>query len=194
LRAFYDSHIDDYTRTRASQIVVDDQQLAETFVKRLHDAPQQKVDSLFATLAKKYSTDAASAAQGGDLGFLTIGQIPTEFEDAVLTLEPGRVSDVIKTSFGFTIIEVTDKQVQPFDDARDAIEALIGSPAEEELWRDYVIAAYEDADVKVNPRFGELDLQSQEIVNASSANVPGVDAGVTPSASPLPVLTPASSP
>jgi foldase protein PrsA len=194
LRAFYDSHIDDYTRTRASHIVVSDEAKAELIADRLHEAPPDKVDALFVELAKKNSIDDTTAAQGGDLGFLTLGQIPEEFEAAALALEPGEVSDVVETSFGFHVIEVTDRKVQPFEQVKDAIESLIGSPAIEKLWRDYVIGAYEDADVKVNPRFGELDLQTQEIVNASSANVPGVDPGVIPSTTPGPALTPLPSP
>ena len=194
LRDFYESHIDDYTRTRASHIVVDDRQLAERIARRLHDAPADQVDSLFETLAKRYSTDKTSAARGGDLGFLTLGQIPEQFADAALALEPGEVSDVVKTSFGYHVIEVTDRQVQPFEDVKDAIETLVGSPAEDKAWSDFVIKAYEDADIKVNPRYGELDLDTQEIVNASTANVPGTDSGANPSASPLPALTPVPSP
>ena len=194
LRAFYDSHIDDYTQTRASHIRVDDRELAEKIVQRLRAAPSNEVQPLFATLAKKYSTDEATADRGGDLGFLTLGQVPEAFAEAALALEPGEVSDVVQTSFGFDVILVTERDVQPFEEAKDAIEQLIGSPEEERLWREFVIDAYEDADVKVNPRYGELDLDSQEIVNASTANVPGTDGGANPTASPLPELTPAPTP
>jgi parvulin-like peptidyl-prolyl isomerase len=194
LREFYDSHRADYTRTRASQIVVSDEQLAEELAGRLREAAPDKVGSLFETLARKYSIDESTAGKGGDLGFLTLGEVPTAIEDAVLGLEPGDVSDVVESSGAFIILEVTDQKVQPFEQARDAIEALIGSPAIEQTWRDYVIAAYKDADVKVNPRYGELDLQTQEIVNASSANVPGVDAGSTPAPTAPALLTPLPSP
>ena len=193
LREFYDSHIDDYTRTRASHILVDDEQLADRISKRLQDAPTDEVDSLFATLAKRYSTDNATADRGGDIGFLTIGQIPEEFANAALALAPGEVSDPVHTSFGWHVIEVTDRKVQPFEEVKDAIETLIGSPAEDKLWHDFLVQSYQDADVKVNPRFGELDIETQQIVNASSAQVPGVAGAPSPSPSPLPLLTPGAS-
>ena len=76
--------------------------LAETLRKDLEAGAD------FAELASLHS-DCPSSENGGDLGPFGRGQMVPEFEDAVFALEPGVISDVVETAFGFHIIEVTDK-------------------------------------------------------------------------------------
>ena len=73
----------------------------------------------FAALAKKYSQDETNAAQGGDLDYFGRGRMVGAFETAAFALEPGAVSDLVKTEFGYHIIKVTDKKpaiVRPLSD------------------------------------------------------------------------------
>lgn len=64
----------------------------------------------FASLAKKESEDDQSKAQGGDLDYFGRGRMVKEFEEVAFSLPVGQVSDVVKSSFGFHIIKVTDKK------------------------------------------------------------------------------------
>lgn len=64
----------------------------------------------FAGLAKRHSEDPGSAAQGGDLGFVRRGQFVKEFETAVFSLQPGQISGIVETDFGFHIIQLTERR------------------------------------------------------------------------------------
>jgi peptidyl-prolyl cis-trans isomerase D len=62
----------------------------------------------FAALAKKSSDDPGSAANGGDLGLFARGRMTPEFETVAFALEPGGVSEVVETPFGFHVIKVEE--------------------------------------------------------------------------------------
>ena len=71
--------------------------------------PEADVAAKFAELAKANS-DCPSGARGGDLGFFTHGKMVKEFDEAAFALPVGKVSDIVKTTFGYHIIYVTDKK------------------------------------------------------------------------------------
>ncbi len=71
----------------------------------------------FARLALEYSDDTVSAAEGGDLGWFGRGRMVAEFEEAVFKLEPGQISDPIKTAYGYHIVQLLEKDpARPFDE------------------------------------------------------------------------------
>jgi parvulin-like peptidyl-prolyl isomerase len=181
IRAYYEENIELYSETRVSHILVEDAALAEELSGRLQDSPAARPTRLFKNLARRHSVDRQSKGEGGDLGYFTSAQYPAPFEDAVAGMEPGDISDPVRTDLGYHVIYVTDRRARPFEEVRESIEVLIGSPVEDEAWAEWVVAAYEDADVKVNPRYGELDLDTQQIVNVSTENVPGTAPESVPS-------------
>ncbi len=79
-----------------------DQKLAEQVAKHL----QADKGSDFAAYAKKYSTDTGSAKQGGDLGWFQQSDMVQQFADAAFKLKIGQVSDPVKSTYGWHVIQV----------------------------------------------------------------------------------------
>lgn len=65
------------------------------------------------TLAEKYSDDPSAKVNKGDLGYFTALQMVQPFEDAAYNMQPGQVSDPVRTNFGYHIISVQDRQPNP---------------------------------------------------------------------------------
>ncbi|MFH1574926.1 MAG: SurA N-terminal domain-containing protein [Acidobacteriota bacterium] len=75
----------------------------------------------FAALAKMHSDDTASAEMGGNLGPFPRGRMAREFEDAAFSLQPGQISDLVRTQFGYHIIQVQAHDVPSLERSRDSI-------------------------------------------------------------------------
>ena len=70
---------------------------------------QAKSGKDFAALAKEHSSDG-SAQQGGDLGFFVKEQMVAEFSNAAFAMQPGQISDIVESQFGYHIIKVTERK------------------------------------------------------------------------------------
>lgn len=121
-QAYYNKNKANYkveAAKRSSHILfaIKDEATAKKVLKELQDGAD------FATLAKKYSTDTASAVNGGDLGWPTQAYV-TEFQQAVDKLKKGEMSGLVKSAYGWHIIKVTDTRKagqQSFNDAKENI-------------------------------------------------------------------------
>jgi peptidyl-prolyl cis-trans isomerase D len=138
IQAYYNAHKDDYRtleRVHARHILLSTANKPKDEVPKIQAQAealdkQLKAGGDFAELAKKNSQDPGSAAKGGDLGFVSRGQMVKPFEDAVFTLKPNEISNVVTTEYGFHIIQVLDKQpahLQTLDEVKPTIVAALKS-------------------------------------------------------------------
>ena len=181
---YYDENITDYQQTRAAHILVKpkDEALAGRLASQLQDTPVGERKALFAQLAKQHSIDPTSAKKGGDLGLAPSSKYVPSFAAAIDALELNEISDPVETQFGFHIILVTKRVTAPLSEASETIRTQLEGPKADKAWSDWLREAYEDADVKVNPRYGVLDIPSRRVVDADPQDVPGSDVEETPSA------------
>jgi peptidyl-prolyl cis-trans isomerase D len=142
LQAYYNQHRDQYRvaeQAKVSHILiktplagpdgkVDEKGVADA-QKRAEDLLKQlKAGAKFEDLAKKYSEDPGSAKDGGSLGWIGKGRTVPEFEKAAFSLPKGQISDLVKSSYGFHIIRVDDRQdahMKTLEEVKDQIEPIL---------------------------------------------------------------------
>ena len=108
LQAAYETRFADTESRRefnASHILVATLEEAETLLAQLADGGD------FAALARELSLDPGSGAEGGVLGWFGRGRMVAPFEEAVLTLDEGALSDPVETQFGWHIIRLNESRV-----------------------------------------------------------------------------------
>jgi peptidyl-prolyl cis-trans isomerase D len=87
---------------------------------------QIKAGGDFGELAKKNSVVPGSAEKGGELGFVTHGQMVANFEKSAFSLKPGETSGVVETEYGYHILQAEEKQdahTESFEEARPQLYA-----------------------------------------------------------------------
>ncbi len=109
-------------QVRARHILVDTKEAADEAMARLEAGEE------FANVAKELSKDTGSGEQGGDLGWFGRGMMVPEFEDVAFALEPGEVSEVFTTTFGYHIVKVEER-----DEEHQVDERLLERQADSEF-------------------------------------------------------------
>jgi peptidyl-prolyl cis-trans isomerase C len=90
----------------------------------------------FAKVAAEVTEDPSGKANGGDLGFFTKEQMVPEFADVAFSLDKGKISEPVKTQFGWHVIKVEDKRQKPaptFDEVKPQLEAFVTRKAQADL-------------------------------------------------------------
>ncbi len=161
----------------------------------------------FAAVARDASDDTSNKDKGGDLGPVVRGRTEEAFETAAFALEPGALSDVVETRYGFHVIKVDEKKPsreKPLAEVREEIVAAIRADRAKNAARD---AAFQDAeragagksleelakargvDVTSPPPFAEKEsasgLAGTEVVKAAFATAAGQVGPVTPAGNEL---------
>jgi peptidyl-prolyl cis-trans isomerase D len=134
---YYQQHLKDYQvqdQVKVRHILIsvpkgaDAQTDAAAKAKAQDVLKQLRAGGNWAELAKKYSDDPGSKETGGELGFLQHGVTVPEFDKAAFSLSPGQISDLVKTQFGYHIIQTEEKQTahtKPFEEVRGTILATM---------------------------------------------------------------------
>jgi peptidyl-prolyl cis-trans isomerase D len=134
IESYYNANIQQFQmpeQVRASHILLKTEGKDEATVRKqaediLKEAKAPGAD--FAALAKKYSEDDGSKVNGGDLDYFSKGRMVPEFEQAAFSMQPGQISDLVKSQFGFHIIKVVDKKAastRPLDEVRTQIQGTL---------------------------------------------------------------------
>ncbi len=150
LQAYYDAHRDQYRvpeQAKVSHILiktplpgpdgkVDEKGVADAQHRAEDLLRQLKAGGKFEDLARKYSDDPGSAKEGGSLGWIGRGRTVPEFEKAAFSLPKGQLSDLVKSSYGFHIIRVDDRQdahMKSLDEVKAEIEPIVQQQKDQQV-------------------------------------------------------------
>jgi peptidyl-prolyl cis-trans isomerase C len=120
------------------------------------EAAKARLDAgeAFEEVAKDVST-CPSSAKGGDLGFFGKGQMDPAFEKAAFELEVGQTTGVVKTSFGYHLIKLTDKkeaETKSFEEAEEQITQFLTRQKQQGFWAEYSKTMREDATIEYSEK------------------------------------------
>jgi len=168
MREYYDAHHGDYSEEdvfharhiffRTSENAPPEQ-IKTTMSKALLVMSEARTGKDFAELAKKYSEDPAARNNGGDLGSFKKGEMQAELEQAIISLQPGEVSELVYTSLGLHIIKLEERikgKLKPFENVKASIEELLYRNKSEERFNRWAKEMRTNSSVEVMDLKGAL--------------------------------------
>ncbi|MGB9698378.1 MAG: SurA N-terminal domain-containing protein [Thermodesulfobacteriota bacterium] len=165
---YYQNNLEKFTQPRRLKVrhilIKTDFKDPEVSAKDRQKAESIREEALkgkdFAELAKKYSDDQGTKNQGGDLGYISRGQVIPEFEAAIFSLKAGEISKVIQTPYGYHIAkvdEIQEQKVEPLEKVQEKIQTMLKERKARELAYDQADEAYARG-----MKDGKLDSFAQE--------------------------------
>lgn len=159
LRQEYEERSLEFSQVQVAHILVQSEREAEQLLERA--TPQS-----FGNLARRFSLDEGSAANGGDLGVQRAVDLVQPFAEAALDIPVGEVGGPVQTDFGWHLLHVIDRQTQPFEEVRETLlQELRG-----QVFTEWLLARLQTSDVRVNPRYGVFDEESGSIRERTSTS------------------------
>ena len=150
LRGFYEAHKSDYKRpeeVRLRQILVSDRAAAENAQTALAEGED------FAEVAARFSQEPR-AYLGGDQGRLAREDLPSAYVDAIFSLAPGEVTDLISADYGYHLFQVVERypaEVLPFEEVSAEIGGILNRRQLDERVTGFILEARERYNVVVFP-------------------------------------------
>lgn len=169
-----------------------DKQMAESLKKAQELLAQVKKDpSSFAKIAKENSDDVESAKQGGDLGFFAKQEMVEPFANTAFSMKPNTISELVKTSYGYHIIMVTDRKAagqDSFEKVKPDIVLFLENEKKVKVLENFVETLKKTAKIEyLNPEYNPTDLKKtlQELAKNNASFAEQVDEA-NHSATPVP--------
>jgi peptidyl-prolyl cis-trans isomerase C len=153
VKEFYDTNPDEFSGLRASHILIRPQGADEASKNKARTTAtdvlkQARSGADFAELARKHSADG-SAQQGGDLGFFTKASMVPEFSEAAFALQPGQISEVVETQFGFHVIKAMERKDVPLEEASPKIRDFLTAKRRDERQQAFVTQVKNKSKIEV---------------------------------------------
>lgn len=148
-RAYYKSNRKKYERGKrihVAQIIVRDEKKAQAILNRLKRGEE------FAKVAREESI-GPEAARGGDLGFITQGVMPEETERFLFSQPPGSVSEIIKSSYGYHIVKILEKEKRrmvSWQEIKELVMADVKKEKEEKAYAQWLEDLRSKATVRID--------------------------------------------
>lgn len=182
VQAYYDANKSQYmsqAEIRARHILIKGDN--EASLKKIKEIRKEAEATDFAALATKYSEDEGTKLKGGDLDFFTKGKMVPQFEDAAFALPIGKVSDPVKTTYGYHLIKVEERrggESQAIEKVEQSIaKKLIAEKIKEESLKELTDLLKNKKDISAWLAKYKMKWQETGEFSIGQNTVPKIDAG-----------------